>query len=70
MGICILRTMRLSEENLPQWKKALDDIMYVMGISKKHTDTRTDEQWLKKYMGHTPKEAAIEETNDWDNDEI
>lgn len=53
--------MNLTKENITDWKKALDKLMYDnMGL-RNYSTTITDEEWLKKYHGVSATDAVADE---------
>jgi hypothetical protein len=53
--------MKLSKENLEQWKAALNIAMLPYYPNDKYSETVSDEEWLDMYEGFTVEEAVSDE---------
>lgn len=53
--------MNLTRENIADWKKAFDKLMYDNMRLSDYSTTITDEEWLKKYNGVSATDAVADE---------
>jgi hypothetical protein len=58
--------MILQENNLLEWKKALDKKMKDRYDIDDYSGCLRDSEWLEEYIGYSEEQAIEDETDNWD----